>query len=195
MAEELAVMESTDAIRFSALCSAHIRPRSGQTKLHPRPSPNGRTLPMSIFIEIANGQKRGLIQSGRLYSRQTKIINQGVAMDFAKAVDVHVAWIMKLQEAISGGIKLDVAEVSKDTLCELGKWIYSLGTVHQDMAAFQKLKSKHAEFHQCAAEVVRKVNSGDVEGALNMVDKGGEFVRISSETISAIMAMNKELGM
>jgi methyl-accepting chemotaxis protein len=150
---------------------------------------------LSIFIEITNWQKRGLIQPGRLYSRQTKIINQGVAMDFAKAVDAHVAWIMKLQEAIVGGIKLDVAEVGKDTLCELGKWIYSLGTVHQDMAAFQNLKSKHAEFHQCAGEVVRKVNTGDVEGALNMVDKGGEFVRISSETISAIMAMKKELGM
>lgn len=116
-------------------------------------------------------------------------------MDFAKAVDAHVAWIMKLQEAIGGGIKLDVAEVGKDTLCELGKWIYSLGTVHQDMAAFQNLKSKHAEFHQCAGEVVRKVNTGDVEGALNMVDKEGEFIRISSETISAIMAMKKELGM
>lgn len=94
-------------------------------------------------------------------------------MDFAKAVDAHVAWIMKLQETISGGIKLDVAEVSKDSLCELGKWIYSLGTAHQNMAAFQHLKSKHAEFHQCAAEVVRKVNAGNVEGALNMVDKGG----------------------
>ncbi len=113
-------------------------------------------------------------------------------MDFAKAVDAHVAWIMKLQEAIGGGIKLDVAEVGKDTLCELGKWIYSPGTVHPDMAAFQKLKSKHAEFHQCAAEVVHKVNTGNVEGALNMVDKGGEFVRISSDTISAIKAMNKE---
>jgi methyl-accepting chemotaxis protein len=114
-------------------------------------------------------------------------------MDFVKAVDAHVAWIMKLQEAIGGGSKLNVAEVGKDTLCELGTWIYSLGTAHQDMTAFQHLKSKHAEFHQCAGEVVRKVNTGDVEGALLMVDKGGEFVRISSETISAIKAMDNAL--
>jgi hypothetical protein len=46
-----------------------------------------------------------------------------------------------------------------------------LGTVHQGMAAFQNLKNKHAEFHQCAGDVVRKVNTGDVAGALNMVDK------------------------
>lgn len=115
-------------------------------------------------------------------------------MDFTKAVDAHVAWIMKLQEAIGGGAKLDVAEVSKDTLCELGKWIYSLGAAHQATTAFRKLQAKHAEFHQCAGEVVRKVNAGDVEGALSMVSKGGEFIRVSSETINAIMAMKKELG-
>lgn len=116
-------------------------------------------------------------------------------MDFAKAVDVHVAWILKLQEAIGGGKNLDAGEVSKDTLCDLGKWIYGAGAAHQDKTVFQNLKNRHAEFHQCAGEVVRKVNTDDVEGALTMVDKGGEFVRISSETINAIMAMKKELGM
>lgn len=114
-------------------------------------------------------------------------------MDFTNAVDAHVAWIMKLQEAIAGGVKLDVAEVGKDGLCELGKWIYSLGAVYQDRAAFRNLKSKHAEFHQCAGEVVRKVNAGDVEGALSMVSKGGEFIRVSTDTINAIMALKKEL--
>jgi methyl-accepting chemotaxis protein len=114
-------------------------------------------------------------------------------MDFAKAVDAHVAWIMKLQETIGGSTKLNDAEVRKDTLCELGKWIYNPGMAHQDLTAFQHLKNKHAEFHQCAGEVVRKVNTGDVEGALLMVDKGGEFIRISSETISAIKAMDNAL--
>lgn len=115
-------------------------------------------------------------------------------MDFAKAVDAHVAWIMKLQEAIAGGEKLDVTEVGKDTLCELGQWIYSEGAVYQGKAAFQNLKSRHAAFHQCAGEVVRKVNAGDVEGALSMLAKGGEFIRMSTETINAIMALKKELG-
>lgn len=115
-------------------------------------------------------------------------------MDFAKAVDAHVDWIMKLQEAIDGGKKLDPAEVGKDTLCELGKWIYGTGAAHQDGAAFRTLKTKHSEFHQCAGEVVRKVNIGDLAGALSMVEKGGEFIRVSSETIDAIMALKKELG-
>lgn len=116
-------------------------------------------------------------------------------MDFAKAVDAHVAWIMKLQEAIDGGARLDVIEVGKDTLCELGKWIYGTGAVHQDKAAFQDLKAKHAAFHQCAGEVVRKVNAGDLAGAVTMVDKGGEFIRVSNDTIIAIMALKKELGL
>lgn len=114
-------------------------------------------------------------------------------MDFTKAVDAHVAWIMKLQEAIDGGAKLDVNEVGKDTLCELGKWIYSAGAVYQDKAAFQNLKSRHAEFHRCAGEVVRKVNDGDLMGALIMVDRGGEFIRISTDTINAIMVLKKDL--
>lgn len=114
-------------------------------------------------------------------------------MDFAKAVDAHVAWIMKLQEAIDGGARLDVNEVGKDTLCELGKWIYGEGAAYQDKLVFFDLKAKHTAFHLCAGEVVRKVNTGDLEGALSMVDRGGEFIRISTETINAIMALKDEL--
>lgn len=116
-------------------------------------------------------------------------------MNFAKAVDAHVAWILKLQEAIDGGKKLDPAEVRKDTLCELGKWIYGEGAAYQDKLAFFDLKAKHTAFHLCAGEVVRKVNAGDLEGALSMVDRGGEFIRISTETINAITSLKKELGM
>lgn len=116
-------------------------------------------------------------------------------MDFSKAVDAHVNWIMRLQDAIDGGDRLNVSEVGKDTQCELGKWIYSAGAAHQDKPAFQNLKAKHAEFHQCAGEVVRKVNAGDLDGALGMVKKNGEFIRVSTETIDAIMLLKHELGM
>lgn len=116
-------------------------------------------------------------------------------MDFTKAVDAHVNWIIRLQEAIEGGQKLDPAEVGKDTLCDLGKWIYGEGAVHRDKPAYQTLKARHTEFHQSAGEVVRKVNANDLAGAIAMVDRGGDFIRISTDTVNAIMKLKKELGM
>ena len=116
-------------------------------------------------------------------------------MDFAKAIDIHVAWIKKLQEAISGGEKLDPTMVCKDNLCKLGEWIYGEGKAHQNLAAYEPLKIKHAQFHQCAGDVVRKVNAGDVQGALAMVDTGGVFITVSTDTISAILKMKRELGL
>ncbi len=116
-------------------------------------------------------------------------------MDFAKAVDAHLAWIMKLQEAIGGGEKLDPGVICKDDLCELGKWIYGAGAVYQSKPCYESFKSIHAHFHQCAADVVSKVNAGDMAGALAMVDTGGVLITLSSETVSAILTMKKELGL
>jgi hypothetical protein len=48
---------------------------------------------------------------------------------------------------------------------------------------------KHAHFHKCAAEVVRKVESGDKDGArLALRDLAG----VSRETVAAIMELRKD---
>lgn len=114
-------------------------------------------------------------------------------MDFSKAIDSHLAWILKLQEAIGGGTKLDPDVICKDSLCELGKWIYGAGASYMGRPTYEALKAKHAQFHQSAGEVVSKVNAGDVEGALAMVETGGAFITISTETISSILKMQKEI--
>ena len=116
-------------------------------------------------------------------------------MDFTKAVNAHVAWKVKLLSAISGGEKLDHAIVCKDNQCELGKWIYGEGAIHGSKVSYEPLRTKHAHFHKCAGDVVVKVNAGDKTGATAMLGAGSAFANASTDTVSAIVAMRKELGL
>lgn len=114
-------------------------------------------------------------------------------MDFSKAVDAHVAWKLKLQTAIRNGETLDSATIYKDNQCDLGKWIYGEGLVHKDSEIYELLRSQHAQFHTCAGDVVSKINEGDNESALHMLDAGSAFTNTSTDTVSAIIKMRKEI--
>lgn len=115
-------------------------------------------------------------------------------MDFTKAVDAHVAWKLKLQTAIRNNETLDATTIYKDDQCEIGKWIHGEGATHAGSDAYELLKKEHAHFHTCAGDVVAKINAGDADSALHMLDAGSAFTGASTETVSAIIKMRKELG-
>ena len=78
--------------------------------------------------------------------------------------------------------------------CELGKWIHSAGAAYKHLPEYLTLKSRHALFHSCCAKVLTKSMSGDKKGAQSMLDAQGEFSKMSSETVGAIMALKKAIG-
>lgn len=119
--------------------------------------------------------------------------SQAGASHFDDAIAAHVKWKMRLNQFIDGTSteKLDSTVVCKDNLCVLGKWIYGDGEKYKDAAHYGDLLNKHANFHRCAGDVVRKVDTGNKAEAMHMLKN--EFSSIAKETVTAIMALKREI--
>ncbi len=113
-------------------------------------------------------------------------------MNFEDAIAAHIKWKVRLNQFIDGTSteKLSSATVCKDNLCDLGKWIYGDGAQYKSAPHYQDLVKKHANFHICAADVVKKVETGDKAGAKGLL--GAAFAVASKETVAAIMELKKE---
>lgn len=74
----------------------------------------------------------------------------------------------------------------------MGKWIYGPGHRHASAPAYQGLRSNHADFHRCAAEVIRCNDGGAKENANALLY--GDFSTLSSLTIKAIRQMQMSLS-
>ena len=113
-------------------------------------------------------------------------------MNFDDAIAAHITWKVRLNQFIDGVStdRLSSADVCKDNLCDLGKWIYGEGAKYKAAAHYQDLVKKHANFHVCAADVVKKVEGGDKAGAKAAL--GGPFAGASRETVAAIMTLKAE---
>jgi methyl-accepting chemotaxis protein len=107
-------------------------------------------------------------------------------------MDAHQAWKQKLRNAISGGseLQLDPNEVCKDNVCALGKWIYSAGKEFEHLEEYEPLRQNHAAFHVCAADILKKAQTGDRDGASSMLV--GDFFDLSNRTIQNIVAMKRQ---
>jgi hypothetical protein len=115
-------------------------------------------------------------------------------MNFDDAVAAHIKWKVRLSQFIDGTSteKLESATICKDNLCDLGKWIYGEGTKYKVAAHYTDLVTKHASFHKCAGEVLKKVEAGDKPGAKAILSS--QFAAASKDTVNAIMQVKKEAG-
>ena len=112
---------------------------------------------------------------------------------FDEALVAHVKWRFRLNQLIEGTSteKLDSSVVCKDNACVLGKWIYGEGERHKSLQQFGTLVNNHANFHRCAGEVVRRVESHDKAGAAQMLN--GEFVASAKETVASLLDLKKSI--
>jgi len=113
-------------------------------------------------------------------------------MNFDDAIAAHIKWKVRLSQFIDGVSteQLSSATICKDNLCDLGKWIYGEGAKYKVAPHYQDLVKKHANFHICAGDVVKKVEHGDRAGAKSALS--GTFAIASKETVTAIMELKKE---
>lgn len=113
-------------------------------------------------------------------------------MNFDDAIAAHIKWKVRLSQFIDGTSteQLKSESICKDNLCDLGKWIYGDGTKYKALPHYTDLVKKHANFHLCAGDVVKKVETGDRNGAKAAL--GGAFAAASKETVAAIMDLKKE---
>jgi methyl-accepting chemotaxis protein len=96
-----------------------------------------------------------------------------------------------LRSAIAGGEErnLNADEVCKDNQCALGKWIYGAGRKFEQTPDYEPLRRTHADFHVCAADILRKTQQGDKNGASALLV--GDFFDLSNQTVQHIIAMKR----
>ncbi|MCB1438517.1 MAG: CZB domain-containing protein [Nitratireductor sp.] len=105
------------------------------------------------------------------------------------AMRAHGIWKMRLITAIETQRHNHVvADVRCDHKCEFGHWLHGpdIDAAMKNGKPYQVIRRLHAEFHDCAADALECVQSGEIEKAKTILD--GEF-RFRSEKL--VMALNK----
>ena len=115
-------------------------------------------------------------------------------MNFDDAIKAHAAWKMKLSQYIAkpdGTLK--AGDIEPDNRCMLGKWIYENASLYENMNEYQELKDCHKNFHRCAADIVRKADSG-----ANLTDEvalgsKSAYGALSNNIVQLIMRMRRSV--
>ncbi len=114
-------------------------------------------------------------------------------MDLDKAASVHLEWKLKLRGAINKQETMDVATISKDNCCDLGKWLHGEGkTQFGRLATHTECLQKHATFHVEAGKVASVINAKKFPEAEAMLGSGTAFAQASSGVGVAIIKLKKE---
>ena len=127
----------------------------------------------------------------RLAGPKTSALVAGIDVD--AIIDAHRQWKVKLRDAIESGDKVDVATLSRDDCCALGKWIYADGQRLRDRVSFVTLIDKHARFHQVAGQVGQLINEKRFAQAEDALAPNTPFASATSDVVKVLSAA-KRLG-
>ncbi|MFA6063124.1 MAG: methyl-accepting chemotaxis protein [Gallionella sp.] len=105
---------------------------------------------------------------------------------FSDGINAHIKWKTRLVDYIKGNSQeqLEVARVSCDDLCDLGKWLYGPAKSYANLTEYADLKKSHAAFHRSVGVIVQCVHDHHLDEATSKL--GGEFFQLSNQTIRAI---------
>ncbi len=127
----------------------------------------------------------------RLPNAKTSALVEGIDVD--AIIDGHRQWKVKLRDAIENGDQVDVATLSCDNCCSLGKWIYADGQRLRERSSFTTLVNNHAHFHQVAGQVGQLINEGRYEQAEDALSPNTPFTHATSDVVKVLSAA-KRLG-
>ena len=114
-------------------------------------------------------------------------------IDVDSIIDGHRQWKVTLREAIDQGDKVDVATLSRDDCCGLGKWIYADGQRLRERASFMALVNKHAHFHQVAGQIGQMINEGRFAQAEDALAPDTPYT-VATNDVVAVLSAAKRLG-
>jgi hypothetical protein len=116
-------------------------------------------------------------------------------MDFDHAIAAHGKWKARLRAYLAEPDgSLLAPEIALDNICELGMWISGKGGKYSDLPEFQSLRSEHARFHKAAAEIVRKVDSGQRVTEEAALGAKSEFSSASADVVRTITSFKAEVA-
>ena len=127
----------------------------------------------------------------RLPGAPSAALVEGIDVD--SIIDGHRQWKVKLRDAIDTGDKVDVATLSRDDCCGLGKWIYGDGQRLRERVSFTTLVSKHANFHQVAGQVGQLINDSRYSQAEDALAPNTPFA-VATNDVVMVLSAAKRLG-
>jgi len=113
--------------------------------------------------------------------------NENLINQINNAIGAHGSWKIKLRTAVNKGHSThNIDEVRCDDKCAFGKWLHGseIDGVTRAGAPYNVIKRLHAEFHICAADVLKKATGGDTPGAAQLLD--GEFTTKSEKLVRGL---------
>ena len=116
------------------------------------------------------------------------------SFDFDGAIQAHRDWKVKLRKAIAHHEQLDADKICRDDQCPLGRWLHGDGRSRwSHWPRFVDLVERHADFHQAAGSVARKINSGHFDAAERLIGSGSDFARLSTEVATLLTSAKRSL--
>jgi len=113
--------------------------------------------------------------------------NETLINQINNAIGAHGSWKIKLRTAVnSGNSSHSVEEVRCDDKCAFGKWLHGhdIDQPTRASAPYNVIKRLHAEFHICAADVLKMATSGDTPSATKLLE--GEFAAKSEKLVRGL---------
>ena len=111
------------------------------------------------------------------------------------AIGAHGTWKMRLNVAIkTGSFDVDPRIVACDDKCAFGQWIHGPSIDAETRAGmpYQVVRRLHADFHKCAADVVRNAVSGRKTEAVTILES--DYAERSDKLTRALTKWKRELS-
>ena len=125
---------------------------------------------------------------------EASVHEPAIDFDFDKAIEAHRQWKVKLRKAIAEHEKLDSDKICRDDQCPLGQWIHGPGGAQWgSRPTFVDLMTKHAEFHEAAGSVAKRINAGQYAQAEKLIGSGSHFAQISTEVATILTRAKRGL--
>lgn len=119
--------------------------------------------------------------------------NENLINQINNAIGAHGSWKIKLRTAVNKGKSIHSIEVvGCDDKCAFGKWIHGseIDSPTRSSAAYNVIKRLHAEFHICAADVLKMATTGNTTGASELLD--GDFAARSEKLVRGLRKWKDE---
>lgn len=114
-------------------------------------------------------------------------------MNFDEALKDHFEWRVRLRLAISQKKTMDVATISKDNCCDLGKWLHGEASYkYLQLSSYSKCVTQHAAFHVEAGKIASAINAGEYAKAEAMMNIGTAYDEASIATGLAIKDLKRD---
>ena len=115
-------------------------------------------------------------------------------MNFDEAIQAHSSWKIKLSSYLrkpDGSLRS--VEVRTEGRCPLGQWLHGEGRKFSSLPEYLALINDHAKFHNAAADVVDKANSGKETNQDRAIGIGSEYATASQNVVKSIINLKKKI--